>query len=126
MKQLWIGLGVLVLLVCLSLGITVLVQRAHEPISRQLAQASQAVLTGNWEQATALFEDSMQRWEGWSDAAGAFVDHSQLEAADGLFVQIQVYAQSRDAIAFAAGCAQLSRLIQSLAESQLPNWQNIL
>lgn len=126
MKRLWIGLGVLVFLVCLGFGTTILVQRAQEPISRQLVQASQAALSGSWEQATALFEDSMQRWERWSDAAAVFADQSQLEAADGLFAQIRVYAQRRDATAFAAGCAQLSRLIQALAESQLPNWQNLL
>ena len=105
MKRLWIGLGVLVFLVCLGFGTTILVQRAQEPISRQLVQASQAALSGSWEQATALFEDSMQRWERWSDAAAVFADQSQLEAADGLFAQIRVYAQRRDATAFAAGCA---------------------
>lgn len=126
MKRLWIGLGVLVLLAGLGLGTTAVVQQAHEPIHRQLAQASQAALAGNWEQATALFEDARQHWADWDDAAAAFADHSQLETADGLFAQIQIYAQSRDATAFAAGCAQLSRLIRNLAESQLLKWKNLL
>ena len=126
MKRLWIGLVVLVLLVCLGLGATLFVQQVHEPISRQLLQASQAALTDDWGQAMVLFQDVKQRWADWNNAAAAFADHNQLEAADGLLTQIQIYAQSRDSTAFAAGCAQLSRLIRTIAESQLPNWQNLL
>lgn len=126
MKRFWIGLWVLLFLLATGLGVTILMRKTHDSIQDQLAQASQVALDKNWEQATALFEDARARWEDWSDTASAFTDHSLLETADGLFAEIRVYAQTHDSTAFAAGCAQLSRLIHTIAESQSPSWQNLL
>ncbi len=126
MKRFWIGICVLVILLAAGLGVTVLMRRTNDPIQEQLILASQAALAENWAQATALFEDARARWEDWSDAAPAFIDHSLLETADGLFAEIRIYGQAHDSTAFAAGCAQLSQLIRTITESQSPSWQNFL
>lgn len=126
MKRFWIGICVLALLAAAGLWGIGWMQRSCKPICRQLEQASQASLTGHWEQAAACFGQARAQWERWRDLAAAFTDHSLLEAAEGLLAQLQIYAKTRDAAAFAAGCAQLSQLVYTIADSHLPTWQNLL
>ena len=125
MKRFWIGICVLAILLAAGLGNTYLMMQAHDPISRQLAQAAEAATAGNWDQATALFLDAQSQWDSWIDLAAAFTDHNMLETADGLFAELRVYEKTDEPQVCAAGCAQLSRLIRAIAESHLPSWQNL-
>lgn len=126
MKRFWIGLCVLALLLATGLWSTNRMVQAHAPISDALAQASQAALTGNWKQATVFLDTARRQWENWVDFSAAFTDHSMLENAEGLFAELGVYEKSNNLLPFAAGCVQLSQLIRAIAESHLPNWQNLL
>ena len=126
MKRFWIGLCVLTLLLTLGLGVAAFMEWAHRPISRQLEQASQAALQGDWEAGVRYAGEAQARWDAWGDFTAAFADHTVLEEAEGLFAQIRVYADAGDPVSFAAACAHLSRLTKAIAESHWPKWQNLL
>ena len=126
MKRFWIGLGILFLLLGAGFGITHYVEQAHRPISDALAQASHAALAGNWAQAARHSTQAKQQWESCRDLAAAFADHSVLELAESLFAEVDIYAETGDIPSFAATCAHLSRLVNAIAESHLPKWQNLL
>lgn len=126
MKRFWIGICVLALLLASGFAVTGFMERCHDPISRELEQAAQAALAGDWTAALAAAAAAREHWERCRDFTAAFCDHSVLEEMDGLFAQTEVYAAGRDALSFAATCAYLSRLADAVAQSHLPKWQNLL
>lgn len=126
MKRFWIGICVLAVLLAAGIAVTYVMERCHEPISRELDAASQAVLAGDWNRAVGSAEAAFEKWQRCRDFTAAFADHSVLEEVECLFAQIQVFAAGRDTLSFAAACAHLSRLTDAVAQSHLPKWQNLL
>ena len=126
MKRFWIGICVLALLLAGGWVTTVAIERAHAPISRDLALASQAALDGDWNAAVQFSESATEKWLRCQDFTAAFTDHGVLEEMDTLFAEVAVYRQAQSYLSFAAVCAHLSRLADAVAQSHLPKWQNLL
>lgn len=126
MKRLWLGICVLALLLASGFAVTCFMERCHDPISRELAQAARAALAEDWDGALTAESAARAQWGRCRDFTAAFCDHSVLEEMDGLFAQAEVYAAGRDPLSFAATCAYLSSLADAVARSHLPNWQNLL
>lgn len=126
MKRFWIGITVLAVLMALGSTVAFFMGRCHAPISSDLAQAAQAAMGGELEQATRLAENAHAEWLSCRDFTAAFADHTVLEEIDALFAEIEIYAAVGDSISFAAACAHLSELANAVAESHHPKWQNLL
>ncbi len=126
MKRFWIGILVLSLLLVSGWAVAFFIERCHEPISRDLAQAAQIASDGQLEQAIRLAEHAHAEWLRCRDFTAAFADHSVLEQIDAIFAEIQVYAAAEDSLSFSAACAHLAELSKAVAESHCPKWQNLL
>ena len=88
----WLLLALLVLGVASSWGMG----RFSGPIQAQVAQAGDAALAGDWENAETLARQARVRWERYRNFCAALADHEPMEHIDGLFAQLEVYRQIRD------------------------------
>ncbi|MBO7184350.1 MAG: DUF4363 family protein [Oscillospiraceae bacterium] len=126
MKRFWLGVLILLLLLSGSLLINTSMRRIHTAISQDLAEAADAAMAKNWEQAFHLARSAMHRWDRYHRFTAAFADHTPMDDLDALFVQLPVFAQQREDPHFAATCLELSFLATAIAESHRLTWWNLL
>ena len=109
-------------LACLWTGAAL--NRFTEPVCRNLEQAQEAALAGDWERAAenALAAENAwaEKWHGLASAA----DHTPLEDIDDLFARLEVFRRLEKDDEFAALCAQLSRRLEAVGNAHTLSWWN--
>lgn len=125
MKRSWIGLGLLLVLLAISLLVTWGMDRIHDPIAGALEQAAAETLQGDWENAGRLFDNARGSWEKWAHFRTCFADHSPVEEIDADFASLGVYRTAREDADFAAGCMELSEKVAAVGEAHGLVWWNI-
>ena len=126
MKRLWIGVVILVILSLLGIGSTLAMEKIHAPIARQLESASEAAVSGHWQEARILAAGAKVRWEQHRKFVACISDHEALEAADARFARLDALQESGERIALAAVCAELSAMFDALADMQDFSLQNLM
>ena len=124
-KIFWSGVLLLTLLLGLTLGVSWVMNTIHSPVEQALEQAEYAALAGDVEQAQQLGEQAKQRWDQFRKAVAVVADHSPMDEIDQLFAQMQAYAEANEESDLAACCAQLARLVQSMADAHILTWWNL-
>lgn len=119
MKRSWIGFGILMGVLLLSLAAGCLMGRVHQPIAQNLRQAADFGEEEDWEKALPLFGEARCRWEKNRHWVACVADHTPMEDIDDLFAQLQRYAAWEDAEEFTAGCAALSQKITAMADAHM-------
>lgn len=126
MGKLWLGAGLLVALLVLGLWTTAFADNLHRPVSELLEQASQISLQDQWQKGVSMALEAKADWDkNWHVVASA-TDHAPMDEIDGLFAKMEIFVKTQNREAFAACCAQLSRLIHAVAEAHSPAWWNFL
>ncbi len=126
MKRLWIGISILALLLASGWAIAIYTEQAFQPISRDLALASEAALAMDQTEAERLAGQAYANWLRCRDFTSAVADHAALEEINSLFGEVWVYAAAEDMVSFSAVCAYLSGVTHAVAESHQAIWQNLL
>ena len=126
MKHLWIGVLILAILLTLGLIINRRMDVIHAPIADDLAKAAEAALSDDWDTALSCMRSASARWEKYRRFTAAFADHNPMDELDGLFAELQVYADEREMPHFASTCARLNHLANAMAESHMLYWWNLL
>ncbi len=126
MKRLWMGLGILAVLLALSCTVTISMERIHSPIAENLARAADAADREDWEKAQALAEQARARWEQYWRFTATVADHTPMDELDGSFEELAVFLQARENPHFSVTARHLSTLAQAMADSQTPTWWNVL
>lgn len=126
MRRLWIGVGVLVVMLAVAICLTAAFDRIHTPLSEDLKQASQLAMAGEWEKATALTRQARADWKNYRELIAAVADHEPLEKMEYLLDQLLVYGQSHRRADFAAICVEVAALAEAMLESQSLTWWNFL
>ena len=62
-RQLWIGVGILLVLLGIGLLLTVFVENACSPIAALLEQAGNLTEEGDWEAAAMLVHSAQRQWK---------------------------------------------------------------
>lgn len=124
-KFFWSGTLILTLLLGLTLSISWAMDAIHTPMEQALEQAADAALTGDVDQARQLGTQAKQRWDRFRKAVAVVADHSPMDEIDQLFAQMQAYAQAEEETELASCCAQLARLVQSMADAHILTWWNL-
>ena len=122
----WFGLGLLAVLLLLGLWVGVLMDGIHEPISGQLEKASQQILSGDVDGGRAAAQAAKESWDSHWRFSAAFSDHAPMDEIDGLFAQMEGYAQADMPWELAACCARISVLVEAMAEAHRLTWWNLL
>ena len=63
MKRLWIGIGILVILLSMGIGLLLGSMVFFEEFSQNMEQAGELAMTGNWTAAVKKAEESEARWK---------------------------------------------------------------
>ena len=126
MRRFWIGVIVLGVLLVAGAVIAWGMDAVHQPIARQLQQAGTAAMAEDWDTALQDAAAARERWKRCWRFTAAFADHTPMDEVDGLFAELDIYAQSREQEHFAATCAHLAKLAEAMAESHSATWWNLL
>lgn len=126
MKRLWIGIGLLALLLGAGLLTTWRMDRLGSPICDRLHRASQAALEQDWTEAKKLAEEAEALWQQNWHLSAALIDHTPMEEMDELYAKLRIYLDCRDPVPFAACCAQLETMTNATGEAHGFSWWNLL
>lgn len=122
MKRLWIGIGLLSVLLLLGLLPEFLLVPRQERIARGFSQAAELSRQGNHTQAKDVAGQAAQIWHQQRDLVAAVTDHEPVEQMQLLLLRLE---QAEDPEAFADLCAQLSAAADAIAESHRLNWWSL-
>ena len=126
MKRSWIGIGLLAALLALGIWTAGVMEASHLPGEEKLQRAAWLALDGQWPQAEALTKQARKKWEGAWKFSAALSDHEPMDQIDGLFAELEVYAQTRDAVAYSGTCAHLAELLEAIGSAHSLYWWNLL
>lgn len=117
MKRIWIGIGILTVLLALVVGVQTAMRRIHLPIEEDLIRARNAALAGDWEKATAHADRARKRWEDYHELTATVADHSPMDELDTLFAELTVYGRERETPHFAATCSAAAQIAEAMADA---------
>lgn len=126
MKRCWFGLGLLIALLVGSLLVTGYMDRANMPLADAMEQAGRKALEGDWGNANALAGKARASWEESWNVGAVFADHEPMEDINGLFAQLEAYAQMKDPLGFAAVCGLLKTQLEAMGDAHGFVWWNLL
>ncbi len=126
MKQFWMGVGILLVLLALGLGSTLWMGHVHRDLAQDLEEASLAALGEDWALAQNILSQCRIRWQACRGAVAAGASHEPIEQIDSLYAQLALYLDRRDSMGFALCCTTLQYQTQALGEAQAINWRNLL
>ena len=126
MNRLWIGIGLLVILLAFGIGLLWGSSVFFKEFSAQLEQAGEMALAGNWPDAEKKVTISREQWERWHYFWAAFTDHEPVEQIQNLFSQLEVYHQRRLEVDFATVCGNLAHVAEAIEESHGLKWWSVL
>ena len=125
-RQLWIGVGILLVLLGIGLLLTVFVENACSPIAALLEQAGNLTEEGDWEAAAMLVHSAQRQWKHSWHKIATLADHAPMDEIDGLFAQTLAYAKEGAEADLTANCRRLASLIQAVFEAHSLTWWNLI
>ena len=126
MKRIWIGLVLLGALLIGGIGTGEFMEVAHVPVARDVKQAGEYALQGEWTLAQALVKRGQDRWEEKWPVTAAIADHEPMDEIDALFAQLKTYEKTRDGAAYSALCSHLGSLLEALSQGHRCKWWNLM
>lgn len=126
MKRSWIGLFLLLVLLAASIASTWAMSRIHEPIEKDLKQAAECAMLGDWVNANRFFRKAGADWKKWEHFRSCFADHNPVEEIDAGMEALEVYCYAQEDVAFAAACRDLARQVAAVGEAHELVWWNLL
>lgn len=126
MKRMYIGIGMLVVLLAVGIGLTAALMAIHAPLADVLDQAGAAAQEGNWPEAEKQLARAQEHWDRWRHVTAAAADHRPMEEMEALFSRLDVLAKLRQADEFTSDCVQLARMAEAMADAQRLTWWNLL
>lgn len=115
MKRMWIGVGLLVLVLVSGILATNFME-GHTPGAADLNRAAKLALEEQWDTAEAFAGRAERDWQKKRPVTACFTEHEPMEAIDGMFAQLEVYAKARDAVAYSGTCAYLAAQLEAMGE----------
>ena len=126
MLRLWIGIGILAILLAMGIGLLWGSGVFFEELSQDLQQAGDFALAGNWQAAGEKVEKSREKWEAYRPFWASFTDHEPVEQMQNLFAQLELYRTRQLEVEFAAVCRNLVHVAEAIDESHSLKWWSVL
>ena len=125
MKRIWFGAALLILLLALGLGSGALMEQTHQAQAEDLNRAAELAAEGNWTGAKNFTGAARREWDKNRMLIAALSDHEPMDQIEGLFAQLEVFADIRDAASFESTCRYLASQLEALGKSHSFNLQNL-
>lgn len=126
MNRLWIGIGLLVLLLGLGVALWLGSGAFFGEFSHEMEAAGQAALESNWVLAGEKAAECERKWTRFAHFWSAFTDHAPMEQVQSLLSQLELYKNARLEVDFAACCRCLAREAEAIRENHGLAWWSIL
>lgn len=126
MKRIWIGIGLLVVILIAGIWVAETMENIQKPNADDLRRASQLALEEQWPLAEALTKRARDTWEKKWHLTASVANHAPMDEIDGLFAQLKVYAKVRDQISYSGTCAYLAERIEAMGHEHAFHWWNLL
>ena len=126
MNRLWIGLGILALLLVPGWWSVEWMERCQSQTAALLEQGASEVAQENWSAADDLLTDAERQWQRHWKFTASLADHTTLDEIDAEFAQLEIYRARRETTLCAAGCVHLAQQIRALEEAYRLTWWNLL
>ena len=126
MLRLWIGIGILAVLLAMGIGLLWGSSVFFEELSEDLQQAGDFALAGNWQAAGEKVEKSREKWEAYRPFWASFTDHEPVEQMQNLFSQLELYRARQLEVDFAAVCRNLVHVAEAIDEAHGLRWWSVL
>ncbi len=126
MNRCFLGVVILVVFLVLGIFVGVAMDSTHLQIAEKLKEASVLVLGQAPERGMALAKSAFADWEKSWEKTASVADHAPMDEIDGLFAQLQSFEKPEDAAHYSATCAQLSKLVEAMAEAHRLSWWSLL
>ena len=125
MKRMWIGAGLLALLLAAGLLVGEVMADRTAPGAEKLRQAAQYARAEEWEQAEELAGEVQTDWERIKWLAEILATHENLEQIEISFGQLDFYART-DGAAYSALCDTLASQLEALGKAHGCSLGNLL
>ena len=126
MGRLWIGIGILVIMLAMAVGLLWGSRVFFEEFSDNLEDAGHLALAGNWTAAAEKAAKSRAQWEKYRHLWSAFTDHEPMEQMQELFSWLEVYQQKQLEVDYATVCSSLVQVAEAIDESHSLKWWSVL
>ena len=126
MKRCWFGAGLLIVLLAASLGVTLGMDKIHEPIAADLKQAAECAELGDWHNAEEFSRRAEDAWNKWEHFRACFADHTPTEEVSAELAAMETARQEREIADFAASCARAAKMVQAVGDAHALCWWNLL
>ena len=125
MKRSWMGLALLLVLLAASLLVTGFMDRIHEEMALDLRQSAECALLGDWDNVQLFLKRTNRVWEKWDRLRSCFADQKAVEDVDAALAALEIWRQSKDATAYRASCAALTKQVEAMGEAHKLTWWNV-
>ena len=115
MKRMWIGAGLLAAVLVTGI-LAANFMKSHTPGAADLDRAAKLALEEDWAMAQALVNRAEENWEKKRPVTACFTEHGPIEAIDGMFAELKIYAAAQDTVAYGGTCASLANQLEALGE----------
>lgn len=126
MSRLWIGVGLLAVLLAFGVGMFWISRSFCESFSLNLEQAEKMAVQGDWDAAARNAEKSIGKWRQYHRFWAAFTDHEPMEEMEALLTELELYRWKKLAYDYAAVCRKIRDLAQAIHEAHGLTWWSIL
>lgn len=126
MKRLWLGVGILAVLLAVSVCVTLGMDRVHDGIAADLEAAQAAAIDEDWDKALELADRAAEKWERTRRFTAAVADHGPMDEVDRQFAALKASGRLRETADFAAACAELAVQARAMGDSHALTWWNLL
>ena len=114
MKRLWIGIGLLAVMLLSGILVPEILERSHTPVVNDLDRASELAMEEKWDGASLLSRRAEAQWQKIRPVTASLTEHEPMDEIDALFSQLEVYTQARDRVAYSSTCVYLARQLDAL------------
>lgn len=126
MKRSIFGVGMLGFLLVACLLAQNRMAAAHSPTAKLVEKAGQLALAEDWEGAETAFRQAAQRWQDCRSLTASLADHTPMEDVEGLFAQLEIFAEQQETTQFAALCRELAGRVEAMADAHVMSLWNVL
>ena len=126
MNKLWIGIGLLALLLIVGIGILWGSSVFFGDFSESVEEAGEMALAGNWFASGQKMKSIQEKWEMYRYFWASFTDHEPVEQVQVLFAQLELYQKQQLQTEFASACRALSHVVQAIQETHGLKWWSVL
>lgn len=126
MNRLWIGIGLLIVLLAGGVGLLWGSGVFFGDFSQTVEEAGNSALAGDWVTAGQKMEKSRNQWEKYRRLWASFTDHEPVEQVQALFSQLELYNKQKRDVEFASACKALAHVAEAIEESHSLRWWSVL